>query len=460
MSLSPSEDQLLPTTEHLMPVEAMKAVIWVGFALCFIGFCARSYIRWICFRRLLPEDWIMMVALGIQLAAACVAQLRLHYVYMLEDVSNGSIPMPSTFLEDVPKALHGIFIQGILSITGVHAVKLSFLLFFHRLGRQIPKYILFWWFVAFVTLASYGISIALIEYKCMLSSLEVIFFECTANGETARQWTYMVAYCTIDAASDLLILCLPIVILWKVRLTMRKKLILGAIFSLTLITVAVTIIRGTIHMGKVVTDGSQTQNIAWAWFWLSIEFIMAYIISCLVSFRMLFVHNERSSSARAAAAHHKQQQQQQQEKYRLSPPGRPSDSKPSRKRFLDTLLDTFHDWEGTTRHSGGGRFLDGTLPSGRMSVDFMHYATGQSVDDDGVYHALGDKSIRTTSSASDGGGGGGEDERPDSAKTLTTGHIYEVAQVARPVSARIVVHGNQSQDMGFRFDFGQPGGML
>ncbi|KAH6623180.1 hypothetical protein F5144DRAFT_495471 [Chaetomium tenue] len=237
MSLSPSEDQLLRTTGHLMPVEAMK------------------------------------------LAAACVAQLRLHYVYMLEDVSNGAIPIPATFVDDVPKALHGIFIQGILSITGVHAVKLSFLLFFHRLGRQIPKYIMFWWFVAFVTLASYAISIALIEYKCMLSSLDVIFFQCTANGETARQWAYMIAYCTIDAASDLLILCLPIVILWKVRLTMRKKLILGAIFSLTLLTVAVTIIRGTIHTGKVATDGSQTQNIAWAWFWLSIEFIMGKRLS-------------------------------------------------------------------------------------------------------------------------------------------------------------------------------------
>jgi hypothetical protein len=69
------------------------------------------------------------------------------------------------------------------------------------------------------------------------------------------------------------VLCLPIVILWKVRLNLRKKLILAGIFSLTLFTVAVTIIRGTIHTGKVATDGSQTQNIAWAWFWLSIEFI-------------------------------------------------------------------------------------------------------------------------------------------------------------------------------------------
>ena len=54
---------------------------------------------------------------------------------------------------------------------------------------------------------------------------------------------------------------------------MRKKFILAGIFSLTLFTVAVTIIRGTIHTGKVATDGSQTQNIAWTWFWLSIEFI-------------------------------------------------------------------------------------------------------------------------------------------------------------------------------------------
>ncbi|KAL2192380.1 hypothetical protein P885DRAFT_47832 [Corynascus similis CBS 632.67] len=237
MSMTPSEDVLLRTTGHLMSVEAMQ------------------------------------VTLAIQLAAACIAQLRLPYVYMLEDVSNRSIPMPPTFLDDVPKALHGIFIQGILSITGVHAVKLSFLLFFRRLGRQMPKYMVFWWFVAFVTLASYAVSIALVEYKCMLSSLDVIFFECTANGETARQWTYMIAYCTIDAASDVLILFLPVVILWQVRLTIRKKLVLAAIFSLTLVTVAVTIIRGSIHEGKVATDGSQTQNIAWAWFWLSIEFI-------------------------------------------------------------------------------------------------------------------------------------------------------------------------------------------
>ncbi|KAH6615964.1 hypothetical protein B0J18DRAFT_293457 [Chaetomium sp. MPI-SDFR-AT-0129] len=454
MSASPAKpDVLLGTTAHLMPVETMKAIIWLGFALCFFGFCARSYIRWVCFRKLLPEDWVMMVALALQLAAAIVAQLRLSYVYELEDVSNQIIPMPETFIDDVPKALHGIFIQGILSITGVHLVKLSFLLFFYRLGSAITQYRIFWRCVAFVTLASYAISIALIEYKCMLSDLQVIFFECTANGETARQWTYMVAYCTIDAASDVLIVCLPIAILWQVRLSMRKKLILTGIFSLTLFTVAVTIIRGTINVGRVATDGSQTQNIAWAWFWLSIEFITAYLTSCLVSFRMLFVHNEKEKR--------KNQGEDGVEKGMGNGNNNGLPSPPARKRrsifHLESLLDTFHDWEGTTRAGSDRAFLNDALPSGRMSVDFMQYDSSDLVD--GVYRSPHSQnqneaddhhhnpppywgasehtrngSEATAVAAVDGGG---EDERPDSPKPLAEHQVHEVEPV--------VVHPRQSR---------------
>lgn len=152
----------------------------------------------------MPEDWIMLVALGIQLASACVAQLRLNYVYTMEDVSNGLIPVPSTFLEDIPLGLHGMFIQGVLSITGIHAVKLSFLIFFYRLGHRITEYLILWCIVAFVALASYGISMGLLEYKCVLSSLDVVFSQCTTKVEIERQWRYMITYCTVDAVSDIL----------------------------------------------------------------------------------------------------------------------------------------------------------------------------------------------------------------------------------------------------------------
>lgn len=152
----------------------------------------------------MPEDWLMGVVLGIQLATAVVAQLRLDLVYEIEDVGNGLIQPPPTFLEDVPKGLHGVFAQAILCVTGIYAIKMSFLIFFYRLGHHITKYLVLWWIVAIITIASYGITMGLVEYKCMLSDVEVIFFQCTSKEDIAREWRNMIAYCSIDAVTDVL----------------------------------------------------------------------------------------------------------------------------------------------------------------------------------------------------------------------------------------------------------------
>jgi hypothetical protein len=146
----------------------------------------------------------MLLVLGINLGTAIVAQLRLHLIYEMEDVGNGLIPIPPTFLEDVPKALRGVFAQAILCITGIYIIKAGFLIFFYRLGHKITKYLIFWWIVALITLASYGITMGLVEYKCTLSSVDVIFFQCTSKEDIAREWKNMIAYCTVDAVSDVL----------------------------------------------------------------------------------------------------------------------------------------------------------------------------------------------------------------------------------------------------------------
>jgi hypothetical protein len=148
---------------------------------------------------------------------------------------------------------------------------------------------------------------------------------------------------------------------------------------------------------------------------------------------MLFVHNEKTSSARALA-HHKHHQRNG-----FSPPKRPSDSTPPRRNFIDTLLDTFHDWEGTTRNNRDAKYLNDKVPSGRMSVDFMQYEAGSAVN--GVYCPL------------DGRSSAGS-VRPDSAKTLS-GEVYEVAQVVRPQSVKIVDVGRQMQEVGLEWPLGR-----
>jgi hypothetical protein len=85
--------------------------------------------------------------------------------------------------------------------------------------------------------------------------------------------------------------------------------------------------------------------------------------------------------------------------------------KPSRKRFFDSLLDTLHEWEGTTRNSHGIFILNDTLPSGRMSLDFMCYQPDEMA-----------KGLET-----------GEG-RPESAKTMLSRSLDE--EVPRPNKVR------------------------
>lgn len=66
----------------------------------------------------------------------------------------------------------------------------------------------------------------------------------------------------------------PVTILWKVRISLRKKLYLSAFFLLSVFTVAMAIIRGTISYGRISSDYTESQNISWIWFWLQFEFIV------------------------------------------------------------------------------------------------------------------------------------------------------------------------------------------
>jgi len=71
-------------------------------------------------------------------------------------------------------------------------------------------------------------------------------------------------------------------ILWGIgSMPLRKKLLLGGIFCLTLLTIAVTIIRGVLQAGSVEGEyrpfGSGTRlpqpNQTWCWFWSFVEFV-------------------------------------------------------------------------------------------------------------------------------------------------------------------------------------------
>lgn len=107
------------------------------------------------------------------------------------------------------------------------------------------------------------------------------------------------------------VICVPIEILWKVQIDLRKKLALGAIFSLTAFVIAVAIARAAVVTslgglaidmpliaflgGLEVTVGSSCAEfqISLQAFFQTDHETTAVVIACLVSFRALFTRPDR-----------------------------------------------------------------------------------------------------------------------------------------------------------------------
>ncbi|ROW01376.1 hypothetical protein VMCG_05976 [Cytospora schulzeri] len=204
--------------------------------------------------------------------------------------------------------------------------------------------------------------IGTLQYHCLFGSTNTIFGTCSETGVLRGVYIRMIVSCVLDVLSDAAILCFPISILCRVKISLRKKLILGGIFGLVGFTIGVTIVRGSIFGGvykSIDADGGSELNVSWIWFWLYVEYTVSFIIACCVSFRALFLQQEQRS----------QQARDQQRKETGSMYAMTENRKGFRakvKWLHDSLLDTCRVWEGTSATSAFGLPVP---PSGRLSLD-------------------------------------------------------------------------------------------
>lgn len=77
----------------------------------------------------------------------------------------------------------------------------------------------------------------------------------------------------------IIVVTFPVLILWRSRINLRHKLVLSGIFSLVLVTVGATIIRGSIFGGDHIYETAQdnqahVMDLSWVLFWSFIEFVV------------------------------------------------------------------------------------------------------------------------------------------------------------------------------------------
>ncbi|OQE37851.1 hypothetical protein PENCOP_c009G04926 [Penicillium coprophilum] len=281
-----------------VPESVFLAVLWTltGISLIFVVF--RIYAQVASFRRLFLDDFLVIFALVIILTAAVIWQVEGKVLYELYAISAGLEPFTLEFLPRYNTFMRFNAPFEILFYSALWSVKFSFMTLFYRISAKL-KYLRIWWFVVFFCTASvYVASVADIEYKCSLGGIEYIITQCPQPHHVHYENRMFWANCAGDVITDLMILSIPFLLLWRTKISLRKKLVLLSIFSATIFIMVVAIIRVAVGM----TYDRQI-NIDWLCFWSFIEVDVAIIVSCVASLRQLFVASQSQSSSARAAYH-------------------------------------------------------------------------------------------------------------------------------------------------------------
>lgn len=146
-----------------------------GISLCFLLF--RVFVRLKAFRRLYSDDFIVIAAWTIKLVVTILWQMKAPVLYEHFEVMAGKKSPDVGFVNRDTALQRTVVPLSILFYSALWLVKLSFLMFFRRLGSKVKGQKIWWWFILVFTVLTWVACIADIEYKCSFNSYAFIICE-------------------------------------------------------------------------------------------------------------------------------------------------------------------------------------------------------------------------------------------------------------------------------------------
>ena len=96
-------------------------------------------------------------------------------LYIGNDVEIGKIAPPPDLLSNTATYIHAEIAINLLNTCGLWAIKLSFMVFFRRLGQGVKKQRILWWIVMAALFAGFAITIGVYNWPCLVKPAAVIF---------------------------------------------------------------------------------------------------------------------------------------------------------------------------------------------------------------------------------------------------------------------------------------------
>ena len=107
------------------------------------------------------------------LAKAIVFQIVVEAMYTTVGVQSGIIyPRPPNFLSQVDLVLRTGFVVNFLNICGLYAIKLSFMVFFLKLGHNVKGQKLLWRCVLAAVVVGFALSLGFFDWPWMVRPVD------------------------------------------------------------------------------------------------------------------------------------------------------------------------------------------------------------------------------------------------------------------------------------------------
>ncbi|MCJ1430256.1 hypothetical protein MMC29_008173, partial [Sticta canariensis] len=262
----------------------------MGFAV--ILALGRTYIKINKFHRLFIDDVFLILAIVLLVAGAITTFLVLPYNQTEVNVAAGMEAPPPDFTHQLDLDVKFQEASSVLVNASVFCVKFSFLFFFRLLLLHTGKLQAWWWFTFIITIPCAVICMCT-EFMVCPAYGDRIMEVCVSEAALKRQIAVLYVVVVLDIFTDVLLVSIPVLLLWSVKINLRRKLGLGSLLCLSIFAIITNIIRAAGHK----LDNGQ-DDVVWILFWLEMEGSIALIANSMTAFRSLFAaSNSRNKNS-------------------------------------------------------------------------------------------------------------------------------------------------------------------
>jgi hypothetical protein len=124
-------------------------------------------------------------------------------MYYVLDLQAGLVPLEADFPARVQRQLKITLITEIFFYTCLFLVKVSFILFFKRLGSNVRGQAYLRWPAFALSLVCFAVSVGDMGFHCMINDIEYLTTVCVSKDFSVKMMNAVIANCVLDIVSDL-----------------------------------------------------------------------------------------------------------------------------------------------------------------------------------------------------------------------------------------------------------------